>query len=133
MESVESFFNKAAGIRLFNFINKKFQCSCFPVRFAKFLRAPIFNNTCERLLLYLHVKCIKKIQLTMSDQRTLLKIYDGVFLRKQLTTYDFHKKGLSQILDMGLNTETVAQRCFVKKVVLQISENSQEKTCNRVS
>ena len=28
---------------------------------------------------------------------------------------------------MVLNTEAVAQRCFVKKKVLQISENSQEK------
>ena len=28
---------------------------------------------------------------------------------------------------MVLNAEAVAQRCFEKKVVLQISENSQEK------
>ena len=28
---------------------------------------------------------------------------------------------------MVLNTEAVAQRCFVKKVVLQISKNAQEK------
>ena len=30
------------------------------------------------------------------------------------------------MFDMVLNTEAVAQMCFVKKVVLQISENSQE-------
>ena len=35
--------------------------------------------------------------------------------------------------DMVLNAEAVAQKCFVNKVVLQISENPQEKTCNRVS
>ena len=29
---------------------------------------------------------------------------------------------------MVLNTEAVTQRCFVKKVVLQVSENSEEKT-----
>ena len=29
--------------------------------------------------------------------------------------------------------EAVAQRCFVKKVFLQISENSQENTCARAS
>ena len=34
---------------------------------------------------------------------------------------------------MVLNTETVAQRCFEKEKVLQISENSQEKIYNRVS
>ena len=55
------------------------------------------------------------------------------FLRKQLTTYYFYEKLLSQIFDMVLNTEAVAQKGFVKKVFLQISENSQEKTCNSVS
>ena len=34
---------------------------------------------------------------------------------------------------MVLNTEALTQRCFVKNVILQISENSQEKTCIRVS
>ena len=33
---------------------------------------------------------------------------------------------------MVLNAEAVTQRCFVKKVVLQISENSQKKACYRV-
>ena len=37
------------------------------------------------------------------------------FLRKQLTTYYFYEKLLSQIFDMVLNTEAVAQKCFVKK------------------
>ena len=32
----------------------KLKHRCFPVKFAKFLRIPIFKNICERLLLYLH-------------------------------------------------------------------------------
>ena len=48
-------FNKVAGLRAFNFIKKKYQRSCFPVKFVKFFRTPTFNNICERLLLYLHV------------------------------------------------------------------------------
>ena len=32
-----------------------------------------------------------------------------------------------------LNTEAVAQRCSIKKKFLEISQNSQENTCNRVS
>ena len=44
--------------------------------------------------------------------------------------FTFTKRLLSQIFDMVLNTEAVAQRCFVEKVFLQISENSREKTCN---
>ena len=31
------------------------------------------------------------------------------------------------------SSEAVAQRCFVKKVFLEISQNSQENTCARVS
>ena len=34
---------------------------------------------------------------------------------------------------MVLNGEAVTQRCFVKKVALQISENSQEKICNKLT
>ena len=33
---------------------------------------------------------------------------------------------------MVLNGEAVTQRCFIKKMVLQISENSQEKICNKL-
>ena len=58
---LESFFNKVAGLRTFNFIKKKFQRSCFPWKFAKFLRIPIFNDICERLLLYLHVIILFKM------------------------------------------------------------------------
>ena len=49
------FFNKIAGLRAFNFIKKKYQRSCFPVKVAKFFRAPTFKNIREQLLLYLHV------------------------------------------------------------------------------
>ena len=53
------------------------------------------------------------------------------FFRKQLTTYYFHKKVLSQIFKIVANAEAVGQRCFVNKVVLQISGNAQERTCHR--
>ena len=36
-----------------NFIKKRLQRRCFPVKFAKFLRTPILKNICERLLLVL--------------------------------------------------------------------------------
>ena len=41
----------------------------------------------------------------------------------------------SSIIDLAmvLNVAAVAQRCFVNKVVLQISGHSQEKTRHRVS
>ena len=34
-----------------NFIRKKLQHRCFPVKFAEVLRIPILKNICERLLL----------------------------------------------------------------------------------
>ena len=51
---LESVFNKVAGVRACNFITKKLQHSCFPAKFAKFLRIPVLKNICKRLLLYLH-------------------------------------------------------------------------------
>ena len=48
------FLNKVAGQRAFNFILKKFQRSYFPVKFATFLRTPIFKDICEQLLPCLH-------------------------------------------------------------------------------
>ena len=35
-----------------NFIKKKLQHWCFPVKFAKFLRTSILKNICERLILF---------------------------------------------------------------------------------
>ena len=45
------FFYKVAGLQACNFITKRLLHSCFPVKFEKFLRAPILNNICKRLLL----------------------------------------------------------------------------------
>ena len=38
---LESHFDKAAGLQLRNFIEKRFQHKSFPVVIAKFLRIPI--------------------------------------------------------------------------------------------
>ena len=51
---LESVFNKFASLRASNFITKKLQHRCFPVKFAKFLRIPILKNIYQRLLLYFH-------------------------------------------------------------------------------
>ena len=40
-------------IKAFNFIKKRLQHRCFPVKFAKFLKTPILKNICELLLLQL--------------------------------------------------------------------------------
>ena len=49
---LESFFNKVTGLQVCNFIKKRLQPRCFPVKFAKFLRTPILKGIFERLLLH---------------------------------------------------------------------------------
>ena len=48
---LESLFDKSACLKACNFIKKRLQHRYFPVNITKFLRAPILNNICERLLL----------------------------------------------------------------------------------
>ena len=43
------FFNRVAGLP--NFLKKRLQHKCFPVKYVKLLRTPILKNICKRLLL----------------------------------------------------------------------------------
>ena len=43
--------NTCVGVCFFNFIRKRLQHRCFPVKFAKFLGRTILKNICECLLL----------------------------------------------------------------------------------
>ena len=78
---LESFLNKVAGLRTFNFIKKKFQRRYFPMGFSKILRTPTLKNICEQLPLYLHVI------------RTLLNIYDEILILKTVNDLLFPQKG----------------------------------------
>ena len=44
---LESLFNKVVDLKVCNFIKKRHQHRCFPVKFDKFLRIPILKNICE--------------------------------------------------------------------------------------
>ena len=48
---LESLFNGVPGLKACDFIEKRLQHRCFPVKFAKYLRRPILKNICKRLLL----------------------------------------------------------------------------------
>ena len=52
---LESLFNKVAGLQAFNFIRKRLQHRLFPVNVTRFLRTPILEIICERLLLQIVV------------------------------------------------------------------------------
>ena len=47
---LESLLDKVTTLQSCNL--KRLQYRCFPVKFPKFLRAPILKNICKRLLLY---------------------------------------------------------------------------------
>ena len=51
---LESLFNKVAGLQASNFIKKRLQHRCFPV---KFLRTPIFTEHLRWLLLFIKETC----------------------------------------------------------------------------
>ena len=48
---LESLFNKAAGLKAFDFFKERLQHKCFPVNIAKFLRTVIFMELLRWLLL----------------------------------------------------------------------------------
>ena len=48
---LESLFNKVAGLQACNFIKKKLQRGCFPVKFTKLLRTPSLTGHLRWLLL----------------------------------------------------------------------------------
>ena len=49
---LESLFNNVADLKASNFVEKRLQPGCFPVKLGKLLRAPILKNICEQQLLY---------------------------------------------------------------------------------
>ena len=59
MKVFESLFNKLAGLKGCNLIKKRLEHRCFPVKFTNFLRTPILNNICKRLLLNISNICLK--------------------------------------------------------------------------
>ena len=48
---LESLFNKVVGLLTYNFVKKRLQHRCFPVKFEKFLRTPILKNVWNMLFL----------------------------------------------------------------------------------
>ena len=48
---LEFLHNKFASLQICNFIRKRLQHRCFPVKLVKFLRTLILKSICERLLL----------------------------------------------------------------------------------
>ena len=52
-------FTNFTDLQAFNFIKKRLQHRCFPVKFAKFLRTLILKYICKRLLLYVKINPLR--------------------------------------------------------------------------
>ena len=69
------FFNTNADLQSCNFIKKRLQHKCLLTNIEKFLRTPILNNICERLVLrvFLHEKITQEMKKTFSQKRNQKK------------------------------------------------------------
>ena len=64
-----------------NFIKKRLQHRCFPAKFAKFLRTPILENICERLLLNLSGmlrSSMKQFQRNIQMEKPIFKMAKSI-------------------------------------------------------
>ena len=86
--------------------------------FAKFSKTPFLQNTSGRLLLAFLATLLK-----WGTANNVWKTSDEYSLPR-----DSNLRSTVQVYP-----ESVVRRCSVKKVFLQISLNSQENTCNKVS
>ena len=111
---MESLFNKIAGPKASNFIKKRLKQSCFPLKFAKFLRTLFLKNTSGCCFCIISVRF--EIVLKFATFHHFFDLNFRLFL-----------------FAVSVSREASARRCSVKNVFLKISQNSQDKTCARAS
>ena len=61
---MESLFNKDAGLKNCDFIEKSLQRRCFPVNIAKLSRTAVLKNICGWLLLQL-IRLVERFSITL--------------------------------------------------------------------
>ena len=64
------FFKKVKGVRPGTLLKNKLWHRCFPVNFAKFLRAPVLQNTYGRLLLN-NLVSVEKVTVALGIKNTI--------------------------------------------------------------
>ena len=82
---LEPLFNKVAGLKACNFIKKRLQRGCLLGKFAKFLRTPVLENICERLLLQINFLMTNNLR-----RRYLVKCQWYVFFGFSKKIYFLH-------------------------------------------
>ena len=81
---MESLFNKITGRKVCNFIKKRFQYRCFPVKFRKFLRTPFSTERLWWLLLEGVCKETSLVKIMQSCHFNIFGINHGCFRKMSL-------------------------------------------------
>ena len=76
------FLNKSAGLQSWNFIKNRLQHRFFPVNIAKFLKAPILQNICERLF--------EPPPTWASNVTNNMEIEEGIFSKRKHGDWRWH-------------------------------------------
>ena len=151
-------FNKVAGFKASNFVNKRLQHRCFPVNITKFLRTSFLTEHLGWLILKLIMNEIVSHSIfpntdflwrLFSFIRTAsIRTAFTIEVIRHLKSYWFparffvvwlvHRKQIRtpyNILVQYLfnSIEAAIRVVLCKKVFLKISQNSQENTCAKVS
>ena len=95
----------------------------FPVESVNLLRTSILKKICE--FLWVLQKFVRTAFLQNTTRRLLLIIAISIVVKGELANEFVN-------WDISICKEAVAKRGSVKKVFLEISQNSQENTCARV-
>ena len=113
----------------------RLQHKFFFVNFAKFVRTPFLQNTTGRLLLIIAVSIVVKghydaeIKIPISLRNESYQ--KGQSRRKNNFDSCFRRRSLeqNQVRLSAVHTEAVIRMCSLKKVFLEILQNSQENNC----
>ena len=142
--------SRPKGLKVCNPITNRFQRSCFPLKFAKFLRTPFFTEQLQWLLLRSRIKTNANFSNTYQIQ--LKKVLAAAKIQKKPPQVFCKRKPANLLIERGssianvlrtlilknicerlllkisisvTNSEAFVQRCCVKKVFLEILQNSQ--------
>ena len=155
---LKSLFNKVAGFKASNFVNKRLQHRCFPVNITKFLRTSFLTEHLGWLILKLIMNEIVSHSIFQNTgflwrlfsfiRTASIRTAFTIEVIRHLKSYWFparffvvwlvHRKQIRtpyNILVQYLfySIEAAIRVVLCKKVFLKISQNSQENTCAKVS
>ena len=111
----------AAGLQFCNFVKKRLQQWCFPVKFAELLRTPILKNIFERLLLQFlsHGSCSLLNVINLSTKNKIQRRGFIFFKKSEIKSVGNRKKNFfsanlfQKILIFHISVSSGIAQCFV--------------------